>query len=111
MPDTGHAHHPDGTAPADDSVTEVGVRIKAHPALCNAWGNCARFAPDVYFLDDEGYIAIDRMEVPPELALQAWIGATSCPEGAITVIGKPESYWRERQKPPAAASEDDRTPR
>jgi ferredoxin len=77
---------------------EPGVRVRVHPALCNGWGQCHRWAPNVYWLDEEGYIETRLMEVPPEHALEAWHGAQSCPEGAITVIGPPEPYWRERRR-------------
>jgi ferredoxin len=41
----------------------------------------------VYPLDDEGQIAIHLLEVPPELAEAAWVGAQVCPARAITVSG------------------------
>jgi ferredoxin len=74
---------------AEPSPTEVpvGVRVRAHPGLCQGWGNCHRFAPSVYFLDDDGYIGLHLLEVPAELAHAAMVGAGSCPEQAITVIG------------------------
>jgi len=70
-----------------------GVRVKAHPGLCMGYGNCHRFAADVYSLDDGGEIAIHLLEVPEHLAEQAWVGASVCPERAITVIGEPEEHW------------------
>ena len=57
-----------------------------HPGLCDGHGLCHRFAPEVYFLDDEGYIAIHRMEVPPELEHAAELGASVCPARAITIL-------------------------
>lgn len=63
-----------------------GVRVKTHPALCNGMGNCHRFAPNVYHLDEDGYIGLHLLDVPPELADQARLGAKVCPEGAITII-------------------------
>lgn len=68
------------------SVPAKGVRVKTHPALCNGMGNCHRFAPEVYVLDDEGYIGLHLLDVPPELADKARLGAKVCPEGAITII-------------------------
>ncbi len=67
--------------------TAAGVRIRVHPGLCEGWGNCHRWGPDVYPLDEDGYIAIHLAEVPPELATAAWRGADACPAQAITVIG------------------------
>ena len=62
------------------------MKIKAHPGLCMGHGNCRRFAPSVYQLDEEGYLDLHRMEVPPGLEDAAVLGASVCPEGAITVI-------------------------
>ena len=76
---------------------EEGVRLRAHPALCLGFGNCRRFGPGVYSLDAEGMIDFHLLDVPADLALEAWRGASVCPQRAITVIGRPESYWVERQ--------------
>jgi hypothetical protein len=40
-----------------DETSVVGVRVRTHSALCRGVGNCHRFAPDVYVLDEEGLIA------------------------------------------------------
>jgi ferredoxin len=73
------------------------VRVRAHPGLCLGYGNCHRFAPAVYTLDENDQIDIHLLDVPEELALDAWIGASVCPERAITVIGPPEAYWVTRR--------------
>lgn len=85
------SHHPEPSS-------EVGVKIRAHPSLCLGYGMCRRFARDVYHLDEEGYIDFHRLDVPADLAFEAWIGASVCPQRAITVIGEPEAYWRERRE-------------
>lgn len=72
------AHRPDGETES--------LLVKAHPGLCDGWGQCHRLAPDVYHLDDEGYIDIHMLEVPPDRAVAAWMGAMACPNGAITVV-------------------------
>ena len=77
---------------------DEGVRVRTHPALCRGVGNCHRFAPAVYDLDDEGLIAFHLLDVPAALALDAWRGASVCPERAITVIGPPEEYWIARRQ-------------
>jgi ferredoxin len=64
-----------------------GLKVRAHPGLCEGWGNCHRWAPEVYPLDDEGRIAIHLLAVPDELAAAAWAGAQVCPARAITVDG------------------------
>lgn len=62
-----------------------GVRVRTHPGLCNGCSNCHRWAPRVA-LDDDGYIGFHLLDVPPELAADARLGAQVCPEGAITII-------------------------
>ncbi len=62
------------------------LRVRVHPGLCEGWGNCHRWAPELYVLDDEGYIDLHVVEVPPELAEAAWLGAQACPAGVITVL-------------------------
>ena len=89
------------TAPqraGDDATLEAAVpmRVRTHPGLCVGWGECHRWAPNVYPLDDEGHVAVHMMDVPSELADDAWWGASACPARAITVIGPPEEYWFDR---------------
>ena len=69
-----------------DGRTES-LLVKVHPGLCEGWGNCHRWAPEVYPLDDEGMIDLHVAEVPPELAQDAWLGAQACPAGVITIVG------------------------
>jgi ferredoxin len=74
----------------------VTVRIHTHPSLCVGYGNCHRWAPDLYPLDEEGEIALHRLEVDDERGQDAWRGAMACPQRAITVIGYSEEDWRTR---------------
>jgi len=67
-----------------DGVTES-LLVRVHPGLCEGWGNCHRWAPEVYPLDDEGLIDVHVVEVPPEHAIGAWMGAQACPAGVVTV--------------------------
>ena len=75
-----------GVVRSERAEKGVGLRVKAHPGLCNGCGNCKRWAPDVYSLDEDGYIDLHLLEVPAELEDQARLGAQVCPEGAITLI-------------------------
>jgi ferredoxin len=68
-----------------DGHTES-LRVRVHPALCEGWGNCHRWAPEVYPLDDDGMIDVHLLEVPPELAETAWMGAQACPAGVISIV-------------------------
>ena len=74
---------------SEDNGQRVGVRIRTHPSVCNGWGQCHRWAPEVYLLDDEGYIDVHVVDVPAEHAEAAELGAAACPERAITVIRPP----------------------
>ena len=62
------------------------MRIKVHPSLCMGSGACRQFASSVYQLDDEGYLDLQLLQVPPEFERDAAYGASACPNGAITVI-------------------------
>lgn len=73
---------------ADDTTAGRPLKVKVHLGICEGWGNCHRWAPEVYPLDDEGYIAVHLLEVPPELADAARLGASSCPAGVITIVGE-----------------------
>lgn len=68
------------------SVEPGPVRVKVHPGLCEGWGNCHRWAPSVYPLDDEGYVDVHLVEAPAELAEAARRGAEVCPARAISVF-------------------------
>jgi ferredoxin len=80
-----------------DGEHAEGVLVRTHPGLCLGWGNCHRFAPDVYPLDNEGKVDIHRLAVPADQAYDAWVGAAACPERAITVIGGTMRSWAERR--------------
>jgi ferredoxin len=67
-------------------MTEPDTRVRVFPGLCQGYGNCHRFAPRVYTLDDDGYLDVHLLGVPPELSVEARLGASVCPEGAIAVV-------------------------
>jgi ferredoxin len=54
--------------------------------LCQGHGRCEAMAPEVYTLDDNGYLATAVIEVAPGLEAQAKLGAEACPEQAITIV-------------------------
>lgn len=68
-----------------DGITES-IRIRVHPGLCEAWGNCHRWAPDIYPLDADGKVDVHVIEVPPEHAVAAWMGAEACPARVISIV-------------------------
>lgn len=62
------------------------MRIKVHPGMCEGSGACRQFASTVYQLDDEGYLDLHLLQVPPELERDAAYGASACPARAISVL-------------------------
>jgi ferredoxin len=42
--------------------------------------------PELYTLDDNGYLATEVIDVPPGLEDQAKLGAEACPEQAIRIV-------------------------
>lgn len=87
-----------------DGRTES-LRIRVHPGLCESWGNCHRWAPDVYPLDEHGAIDVHVIEVPPERALDAWMGAEACPARVITVVTATPVGVTARDRHPDTAEE------
>ena len=64
----------------------AGARVRTFPGLCQGWGQCHRWAPDVYVLDDNGHIDVHVVDVPADRVADARLGASACPAHAIIVI-------------------------
>lgn len=65
------------------------MKIVVRTNSCAGHARCAAAAPEVYELDDNGYIATTEKIVPPELRAQAIRGARACPERIIEIIEDP----------------------
>ncbi|MFJ8816451.1 ferredoxin [Amycolatopsis thermoflava] len=64
------------------------MKISVNREACTGHAQCNAVAPEAaYDLDDDGYCAIDVVDVEPGLGEQARQGAGACPERAITVTG------------------------
>jgi ferredoxin len=61
------------------------VSIKVDKTRCTGHARCAAVAPEIYELDDVGYLGFEQRTVPAEQRAQAVRGARACPERAITV--------------------------
>ncbi len=64
------------------------MRVKIDGEHCTGHGRCAKYAPNVFKLDDDGY-NVDRgsvIEVPAGEEENARRGMKSCPEQAITLV-------------------------
>ena len=61
-------------------------RIVIDRAQCVGHARCAHFAPELYKLDESGYIATEAFDVPEGQELDAYRGARACPERVITML-------------------------
>jgi ferredoxin len=62
------------------------MKIRIDKARCVGHARCAAIAPDLFTLDDDGYIAVEEIDVPPGQEAIARRGARACPERIITVV-------------------------
>jgi ferredoxin len=62
------------------------IRINVIEGKCVGHARCAAVAPEVYVLDEDGYLDLPEKSVLPEIEGQARRGARACPERAINVI-------------------------
>jgi ferredoxin len=69
------------------SFLEAGstMRIRVKKEKCAGHGRCAAVAPNVYVLDDDGYIANEAILVADYLATDVLRGLRACPERIISV--------------------------
>jgi ferredoxin len=62
------------------------MKIKANTNRCSGHARCAAVAPEIFNLDDDGYIGFTEKDITAgELAL-ARRGVRACPERALTLI-------------------------
>ena len=61
------------------------MKIIANTALCSGHARCAAVAPDVFDLNDDGYIGFEEKEVPPGKEAAAQRGVRACPERALRI--------------------------
>jgi ferredoxin len=62
------------------------MKIRIDKARCAGHARCAAIAPEIYVLDDDGYISVEEIDVPAGKEDIARRGARACPERVITVV-------------------------
>lgn len=62
------------------------MKIVVDNSKCTGHARCAATSPEVYELDDLGYVAFSEQEVPVGAEDAARAGAAACPERAITLL-------------------------
>ncbi|QND69345.1 ferredoxin (plasmid) [Mesorhizobium sp. AR07] len=65
------------------------MRIIVHKHKCQGHARCSAQAPDIFKLDDEGYILPGDIEVAEGKHLLASRGTRSCPERALELDATP----------------------
>ena len=61
------------------------MKVGVIPGKCSGHGRCAVVAPDVYELNDDGYLEMPLTPVPSEFEGLARRGVRACPERAIAL--------------------------
>lgn len=61
------------------------MKIRIDKAACVGNARCAAVAPELFPLDENGYILVDEIQVPPGQEQQARRGAGACPERIILI--------------------------
>lgn len=64
---------------------ETSMKIRIEKASCVGNARCAAVAPELFPLDEDGYIAVEEIEVPAGMEALARRGARACPERIIVI--------------------------
>jgi ferredoxin len=66
------------------------MKIIADRSRCAGHARCASVAPQLFELDDNGYIAFDQKRVPDGAEDSARRGVRACPERALKLAEEPD---------------------
>ena len=61
------------------------MKIRIDKAKCVGNARCAAVSPELFPLDEEGYIAVHEIDVPPAMEALARRGKRACPERIIVI--------------------------
>ncbi len=61
------------------------MKIRIEKSACVGNARCAVVAPELFPLDDNGYINVEQIDVPPGKEQLARRGALACPERIILI--------------------------
>lgn len=62
------------------------MKVRIDKTRCVGNARCWAIAPELYPLDDDGYISVEEFEVPSGMEDRARRGARACPERVIEVV-------------------------
>jgi ferredoxin len=66
------------------------MKIRINKAACVGNARCAAVAPELFPLDENGYIEVNEIDVPAGLEELARRGARACPERIIVIEEDPQ---------------------
>ena len=61
------------------------MKIRINKSACVGNARCAAISPELFPLDDDGYIAVEEVIVPAGMEQLARRGARACPEKIIVI--------------------------
>lgn len=61
------------------------MKIRIEKAACVGNARCAAVSDELFKLDDDGYIALEEIDVPPGKEQLAKRGSRACPERIISI--------------------------
>jgi ferredoxin len=61
------------------------MKIRIDKAKCVGNARCAAVSETLFPLDDDGYISVEEVDVPPGMEELARRGARACPERIIVI--------------------------
>jgi len=61
------------------------MKLRIDKARCAGNARCAAVSEKLFPLDDNGYIAVEEIDVPPGMEALARRGARACPERIIVI--------------------------
>lgn len=64
------------------------MKIRIDKAACAGNARCAAVSAELFPLDEDGYIAVSEIDVPPGMEALARRGARACPERIIVIEGE-----------------------
>ncbi|MBW2942478.1 ferredoxin [Zhongshania aquimaris] len=62
------------------------MKIRIDKSACVGNARCANISEELFPLDDDGYIKVTEVDVPPGMEQLAKRGARACPERVIHII-------------------------
>jgi ferredoxin len=67
----------------------VRLRVEVLPGKCCGYTLCNEVCPEMYHIDDQGFVRVPDPVVPAGLEERAREGAEICPEGALVLREEP----------------------